>query len=78
MVLWAAKDRPCADCQIRYPHYVMDFDHREGVEKLFNEYNSAAAFAIASLLALLALLTLAIKTVLEWKQARAYALAERE
>ena len=48
------------------------------VEKLFNEYNSAAAFTIASLLALLALLTLGIKTLLEWKQARAYALAERE
>ena len=48
------------------------------VEKLYNEYNAAAAFAIASLLALLALLTLAIKTVLEWKQARAYELAERE
>ena len=47
------------------------------VEKLYNEYNGAAAFAIASLLALLALLTLAIKTVLEWKQARAYDLAER-
>jgi len=48
------------------------------VEKLYNQYESAGAFAIASLLALLALLTLAIKTFLEWKQARAYALAERE
>ena len=35
------------------------------VEILYNEYNSAAAFACASLLALLALITLAIKTVLE-------------
>jgi sulfate transport system permease protein len=42
------------------------------VEKLYNEYNSAAAFAVASLLALLALLTLAIKTLLEWRQARAH------
>ena len=40
------------------------------VEKLYNEYNSPAAFAIASLLALLALLTLGIKTFLEWSQAR--------
>jgi sulfate transport system permease protein len=40
------------------------------VEKLYNEYNAAAAFAIASLLALLALLTLGVKTYLEWKQAR--------
>jgi sulfate transport system permease protein len=46
------------------------------VEKLYNEYNAAAAFAIASLLALLALLTLAIKTVLEWKQARDYERAQ--
>jgi sulfate transport system permease protein len=42
------------------------------VEKLYNEYNAPAAFAIASLLALLALLTLGIKTFFEWKQARAY------
>jgi sulfate/thiosulfate transport system permease protein len=46
------------------------------VEKLYNEYNAAAAFAIASLLALLALFTLAIKTVLEWKQARDYERAQ--
>ena len=36
------------------------------VEILYNEYNSAAAFAVASLLACLALVTLALKTVLEW------------
>jgi sulfate/thiosulfate transport system permease protein len=47
------------------------------VEKLYNEYNSAAAFAVASLLALLALFTLGIKTFLEWKQARAFEEAER-
>jgi hypothetical protein len=32
----AAKDKPCADCGVRYPYYVMDFDHREGEEKLAN------------------------------------------
>jgi sulfate transport system permease protein len=37
------------------------------VEILYNEYNYAAAFAMASLLALLALVTLAVKTVAEWK-----------
>ena len=37
------------------------------VEILYNEYDTAAAFAVASLLALLALLTLAAKTVLEWR-----------
>ncbi len=41
------------------------------VEKLYNEYKGSAAFAMASLLAFLALLTLGIKTLLEWKQARA-------
>jgi sulfate transport system permease protein len=47
------------------------------VEKLYQEYNATAAFAVASLLALLALLTLAIKTVLEWKQERAYERAQQ-
>jgi sulfate transport system permease protein len=36
------------------------------VEILYNEYNSAAAFAVASLLALLALVTLALKSFLQW------------
>jgi len=37
------------------------------VEILYNEYNSVAAFAVASLLALLALVTLAAKSFVEWK-----------
>ncbi len=37
------------------------------VEMRYNEYDYAGAFAVASLLALLALLTLAIKTLLEWR-----------
>ena len=37
------------------------------VEILYNEYNVAAAFAMASLLALLGLVTLVLKTLLEWK-----------
>ena len=40
------------------------------VEILYNEYQSVAAFAVASLLALLALLTLAIKTAVQWRQER--------
>ncbi len=39
------------------------------VEILYNEYQFAAAFAVASLLATLALVTLAIKTYVEWKAA---------
>ena len=37
------------------------------VEILYNEYNFAAAFAVASLLALLALVTLALKTLIEFR-----------
>jgi sulfate transport system permease protein len=37
------------------------------VEILYNEYNYTAAFAVASLLAFLALITLAVKTIAEWK-----------
>jgi len=35
------------------------------IEILYNEYQFAAAFAVASLLALLALVTLVVKTILE-------------
>lgn len=37
------------------------------VEILYNEYNAVAAFAMASVLALLALVTLVAKSVLEWR-----------
>ena len=37
------------------------------VEVLYNEYNFAAAFAVASLLTILALLTLAAKAFVEWR-----------
>jgi sulfate transport system permease protein len=43
------------------------------VEILYNEYNLVASFAMASLLALLALLTLVLKSVLEWRFAGAIA-----
>ena len=39
------------------------------VEILYNEYQSVAAFAVASLLAILALVTLVIKSVAEWRHA---------
>ena len=41
------------------------------VEILYNEYNFVAAFAVASLLTLLALLTLVLKVGLEWRSQRA-------
>jgi sulfate transport system permease protein len=40
------------------------------VEILYNEYQFAAAFAVASLLALLALATLVAKTIVEWRARR--------
>ncbi len=40
------------------------------VEVLYNEYQSVAAFAVASLLALLALVTLVIKSVVQWRHER--------
>lgn len=47
------------------------------VDKLYNEYNAAGAFTVASLLALLALVTLGIKTLLEWKTSHEHALAQQ-
>jgi sulfate transport system permease protein len=41
------------------------------VEILYNEYNFQAAFAVASLLAFLALVTLVAKTAVEWRERRA-------
>ena len=40
------------------------------VEILYNEYQFAAAFAVASLLALLALVTLVLKSYVEWRASR--------
>ena len=47
------------------------------VEILYNEYNFAAAFAVASLLALLALVTLVLKSLLEWQFGDAIAASRR-
>jgi sulfate transport system permease protein len=47
------------------------------VEILYNEYNFQAAFAVASLLAFLALVTLVAKTLVEWRAAAALASAGR-
>ena len=43
------------------------------VEILYNEYAFAASFAVASVLTLLALVTLVLKTLVEWRQRRASA-----
>jgi len=46
------------------------------VEILYNEYNFQAAFAVASLLAFLALVTLLAKSLVEWRSRRAERPAE--
>jgi sulfate transport system permease protein len=47
------------------------------VEVLYNDYQFVAAFAVASLLALLALVTLMIKSILEWRFADEIAAVHR-
>jgi len=42
------------------------------VEILYNEYNFVGAFAVASLLAVLALVTLVLKSIVEWRHAHAH------
>ncbi|MFZ6814822.1 sulfate ABC transporter permease subunit CysW [Undibacterium sp. Rencai35W] len=46
------------------------------VEILYNEYNFTAAFAVASLLTLLALLTLALKMIVEWRTDESHAIPQ--
>ena len=48
------------------------------IEVLYNDYQFAASFAVASLLALLALATLVIKSIIEWRVAADHAAAIRE
>ncbi|WP_417725240.1 sulfate ABC transporter permease subunit CysW [Salipiger sp.] len=47
------------------------------IEMLYNEYLSTAAFSMAALLAALALLTLALKSLLEWRHADLLAATRR-
>jgi sulfate transport system permease protein len=48
------------------------------IEVLYNDYQFAASFAVASLLALLALATLVVKSVIEWRVAGGEVAAARE
>lgn len=47
------------------------------VEMMYNEYNMVGAFAVSSLLALLALCTLLLQKYLDWRQTRMYRDAQR-
>jgi hypothetical protein len=42
-----SKSKPCADCGITYPYYVMDFDHREN--KKFEIGSNAYSTSFAAL-----------------------------
>ena len=46
------------------------------IEILYNEYQSVAAFAVATLLTLLALVTLVVKSLVEWKFERQQRIAQ--
>lgn len=35
-IMQQLKDKPCMDCGVKYPYYVMDFDHRDPKTKKFN------------------------------------------
>jgi len=48
------------------------------IEILYNDYQTTAAFAVASLLAFLAVVTLAVRFTVEWKTARDHEAAARE
>lgn len=41
------KNHPCMDCGVQYPHYVMDFDHREN--KLFNVSRMVTGFSLEAI-----------------------------
>lgn len=45
------RENPCKDCGQQYPFYVMEFDHREGEEKVDAIANLAANGSLKALLA---------------------------
>jgi hypothetical protein len=45
----SVKSRPCADCGIQYPYYVMDFDHRDGELKMY-ELNSVVRMTMRDII----------------------------
>lgn len=48
LFIHAQKDRPCLDCGVKYAPWVMDFDHRNPEEKLFN-ISAKAHYSISKL-----------------------------
>ena len=50
-VIDARKSVPCMDCGVRFPSYVMDFDHREPRRKLFEISGSEYRFTLEVIIA---------------------------
>lgn len=50
-ILHEHKNVPCADCGVRYPPYVMDFDHRDGSTKVDNVGSLVGRVNVSKLLA---------------------------
>jgi len=40
------EDKGCADCRNRYPHYMLEFDHRPEEKKLDNVYRVLKKFGL--------------------------------
>ncbi len=51
VILREYKAKPCADCGLEFPFYVMDFDHREGEIKHSSVSNLVAWMNVERLLA---------------------------
>lgn len=47
-IIREAKNKPCTDCGIKYPYYVMDFDHRE--DKKFSISSAPHKYTIQEIL----------------------------
>jgi hypothetical protein len=50
-MILAAKDGPCTDCGVRYPPYVMQFDHVRGVKRLNVSAMASCTYGPAPILA---------------------------
>jgi hypothetical protein len=45
------EDRGCADCRNRYPHYMLEFDHRPEEKKLDNVYRVLKRYGLEKAMA---------------------------
>ncbi len=50
-VIRKLKENPCTDCTLRFPYYVMDWDHRPGETKSFNVSEALYNYGLERILA---------------------------